>query len=620
MQSSKVFLVVISLNIFALRPADAQVTDSGRAAMTASVTAAKQTLEAGRLPKIAQAEAGVKQAAAAVENYFLPITSTANKEKWIQYVATEPLIQAIDAGESDTKILELAHHCHSRLIANQDGLELAPLRQLRDRVDELMVAVRYKDADKSIKLLDQQLTSFNERIGKLAGIPSAEEAASIAAIAKLIDESNQGTTVLPTIRQLFSRPNVVISVGSALVQQAASQVVQRSRAINDCILGTRVVGNGTLSGLVTAHTMPSFGQARVELILSARFNSQSTGYNGPVRLKTLGDGEVRSSRTVFISEAGVSLSPTATSATLSSKITSIIHPLKIVRKIATKRAAEQKPKADAIARERLRNQVGSEFENQVAQAVANHSTSKRDSAMAKARTTLMRLNLSEPSRMVGSNEHAIFLEATQAAPNQLAAINSAPPLMPGSFDLAIQLHESTVDNVAARILAGRTMSGKQLDRLMALATNAESAVAGDAVDEENFSIDFAKLRPIIFEARDQTVRVGIRGTRFKQGERELARPLEITATYRPVILQDGSSYLERTGDVGVDFPGARRLTISQVALKRSIQNLFGDRFPPTLLEQTLLLPATLPIDSLKNKPLRAQSIDSQDGWLSITAK
>jgi len=544
----------------------------------------------------------------------------------MQYLATEPLVKSLLSDASNDSVLEHAQRTHDRLIGNINGLELAPLRTLRDSIERLMGSIKLQDPEKSIKLIDQQLQSLDERIMKVETVPSAEEAASLAAISRLIGESNQSPTVHVALRHAFSRPNVVVSVGSSLVQKAASQVVSRSREINDCILGTRIVGNGTLQGSVTARTLSSYGQAAVELTLAGCFRSQSTGYNGPVSVKTLGDGDVRSSRTVLISEAGVSLAPTATTASLSSKIISINHPLRIVRKIASKKAAELKPQADAIATERLRKQVGGEFDTQVSQAVATAPSADRQAALAKARTSLLRLNVPEPSRTIGSNEHAIFLEGTQAAGDQLAAIKSAPALTPGSFDLAIQLHESTIDNVASRILAGRTMTGEQLDRLMADVRQPAQAkttpmIQQEATDKDgSFEIDFARFRPIIFEARDQTVRIGLRGTRFKQGERNLSRPLEITATYRASRTNDGRAILERIGDVDVDFPGGRRLTIAQVAVKRSIQKAFDNRFPQMLLDQTLLLPSTLPIESMRGQRLRVSSIDSSDGWLSISAR
>ena len=620
--AGRVLRSVSLIAVLSLGPASlcvAQLADGTRTRLTETFQTARTKLGQRPLPSYDQAEADVLRSSQAVEDYFRPITRQENLDRWKQHLALDDLHGVLQSDATDEEILAKAQLTRGQLIGNAAGLELPALTKLRDDIDQLIVALRFKDGERALKNVDQQLQSLEQRIAELPAIPTADDAASLAALAKLIEESNQAPEVTDVMQSIFYRPNVVVSVGSPLVQRSVSQIVQRDREINDCILGTRVIGTGSLNGTVTAKTLRSVGNASIELTLRGQFHSQSKGYNGPVTLNTVGDGEVMSSRTLFIDEAGISLAPSVTSASLRTRITSINHPLKIVRKIASKKAAQQKPKADAIARSRLQQQVGGEFDEQVTQQVFGASSSDRNARIQEARTMLARLNLPEPRRLIGSNEKAIFLEANQASSDQFSAINPAPPLAAGSFDMAVQVHESTVDNVASRVLAGRTMTAQQLDRLMA-DIGRPPAKDGDESESEPFEIDFARLRPIIFEARDQTVRIGLRGTRFKQGERELARPIEITATYLPVKTADGATYLQRQGDVGVDFPGGRRLTIAQVALRQSIQKAFDERFPQTLLDQAVSLPTTLPIASMRGQQLRSTTVDARDGWLSVLVR
>lgn len=613
---SLVSAILLAVGVFQPAVGYSQLTESDRANLSSTIRSARQTIGQRPLPAFEVVKSKVLASAQGVEDYFRPITSQSNLEQWIRYLRIDPLREALGSGAEDDIVLERAQATRGRMIGNVNGLELPALLRLRDDVDRLITALRFKDTERSIKTIDQQLIALDERLADLQPIPTADETASLAALAKLIDESNQAPQVIGAMRSVFASPNVVVSVGSPFVQRAANQWIDRNRPINDCILGTRVIGQGNLRGSLTARTLSSVGTASVELVLSGTFHSQSIGYNGPVTLNTIGDGEIMSTRTLFISESGISLAPTTTTGNLRTRITSINHPLKIVRKIAKKRAAQQKPQADAIANSRFRNQVGSEFDAQVTQAVAGAPTGKRDEALCEARTTLARLYLPEPSRAVGSSEKAIYVEAFQTANDQFAAINPAPPLAANSFDFAVQVHESTVDNVASRVLAGRTMTRAQLDRLIA---NVGGAPQADA-SQEDFEIDFARLRPIIFEARDQMVRIGLRGTRFKQGDRDLTRPIEITATYLPVKNADGTSFLLRQGEVGVDFPGGRRLTMTQVALRRSIQKAFDERFPPTLLDQAIVVPPTVALETIRGQHLRATTVDARNGWMSVLVR
>jgi hypothetical protein len=151
-------------------------------------------------------------------------------------------------------------------------------------------------------------------------------------------------------------------------------------------------------------------------------------------------------------------------------------------------------------------------------------------------------------------------------------------------------------------------------------TSADSTASGDRDDnqddDENFEIDFSNFRPVVFELRDQKVRVGIRGTRFKQGERELKRPVEITTQYTPARMDNGQMLLVRSDKVDVEFPGTRR-TVQQIALRRAIEKSFSGRFPETLLDRPIAVPSTVQAENLRGRVFQPALIDARDGWMSI---
>ena len=271
--------------------------------------------------------------------------------------------------------------------------------------------------------------------------------------------------------------------------------------------------------------------------LSGCVNSINKGYNGPVVLKTSGIGEVHASRELIFDESGIQLQPTTAQVSLRTEVNAIEHRLRIVRRIAKKKAAEQKPQADIIAKQKLHDRIVEEFTKQTDET-ANVAT---PDLMAKVRPLLQRLDLTEPPRMWGSNDNALFVHSTFRRDDQISTSVSAPPLA-ANFDAAIQVHESVVNNAVAPILAGRTLNEEKVNELMSRAGRTmpeNSSLSEDEEEEPPFEIDFANIRPIIFEARDQRVRIGVRGTRFAQGPRELKRPMEITAVYAPATTLQG---------------------------------------------------------------------------------
>ncbi len=101
--------------------------------------------------------------------------------------------------------------------------------ELRRQVDRFIAASRFSDGEKSIKFIDQQLTSLAERLLEADPIPSAEQASALGAITRVIYESNQSASVPAVMRSAFAQPNVVITVNSGLIQSAAA-----SRAVDRC--------------------------------------------------------------------------------------------------------------------------------------------------------------------------------------------------------------------------------------------------------------------------------------------------------------------------------------------------------------------------------------------------
>jgi hypothetical protein len=643
----------VTLAVGLATPAMAQLPAERIGQLLSETEVARQAIGKQPFPSLQTEAQNVLKGIDGVVQYLTPRTNPENLAKWLSFLQTEPLAQAIERGADREELAVRARAVRSRLIGAHDGLELAAMTTLRSHTDALLASLRFEDEPGSIKLVEQQAEGLTNRLRQVDPIPSAEDTAAIAGIVNLLDQSRQVPGLVAEVRTAFSQPNFVLTVDGQVIEQAVRRPVDQDRDVRDCILGTTVIGRGRLQGTVEGRLMPSRGRVQMDLNLVGQFHSDTIGYNGPVRLPTIGRGQATASRSVWIDENGALLSPTVSSACVDSTITSIQHPLRIVRHIAAKQIAQKEPQAERIAGERLRSQVARDFDKQTSE-VAN----SRGQAVAvaerlgKARSMLTRFDLSEPTRVIGSTSNSVYLEAIQREANQLSACNPPPDwtllrgqgLRPAAESGAnpsatIQVHESLVDNVATRMLAGRTLTGGEIDELLTLtgrprpANTVQATAEGPDEQEEgnegagepmaaeesegSFEIDFSTFRPIICELRDQTIRIGLRGTRFKQGERELKRALEITSTYQPALTEQGEVLLLRAGDVAVDFPGARRLTVQQVAVRRSIQRAFAGRFPETLLDRPLAAPANWQSPAVRGRIFKPALIDARDGWLSI---
>lgn len=597
---------------------EGQLSDMDREQIAGQISSAARSLDPALFPDLAASQAVVLDRVTRARQFFDLKTSPENRDAWLLFLDLDPLVEKIESGEPAPVVGREAIALRHRLIGTAPGLELTVLRSLRDAVEQLIEAVRFRDREKSAQSLAKQLESLAERIRTLDANPSAEDFAVVSTMLGVLESSGQAKTTVQSLRSLFGRPNLVFLVSESMVQSAVNRDVNQSRPVRDCILGTRIVGDATLTGTITAHLLPAIGAARVNVTLAGQVYSKNVGYNGPVRLRTIGHGEVEFWRSLTVNESGITLDPAQSRASLRTRITSIEHKLGLVRKIARKRAAQQKPQVDRIAAERMRMQVGNQFASQMNEA----SSIKPPDPLEKVRPLLKRLSLVEPTRIWSSNEQAICIDTTFRRGDQMSSVVSRPAIM-DAYDVAIQIHESAVDNGFTPVLAGRTLKESQIQNLLGKAgrpIESQLDADGDEKPEPPFEIDFARLRPIVFEARQNLLRVGVRGTRFAQGSRELKQSMEISAAYEPASTEQGTAILLRKGDVDVSFPGRKRLSVSQAGLKRTIQKKFSKVFPSVLLDRPIEIAADAKIKAVRGRVFRPRLVDARDGWLTIAIR
>ncbi len=592
-------------------PVLGQVSQEAREQLATRLGAAKGQLDPALLPSLADSQAALVAAVEATRQDLLRITTADNASAWMDYLDGKPLVEAIEEELPLQQQAALARQLSQRLRRNVPGLDLETIVALRRAVDRLIDAIRFRASERSIELLELQLEGLANRLRTADAIPSTEDMAAISAILGLLADAGQADQLIAEVRGPFSHPNLTIRVGDSLVEEVIRRPVQRSRPVCDSILGTRLVGEATLDGELTGRLVASSQSAQIDLMLDADFHSRNTGYNGPVQLQTVGDGRVQVTRRLVLDQSGPHFDTTSGMAELDTRILCIQHPLKLVRKIAAKKAAQQKPLSERIATGKLRRQVTREFLEETSDQLRQPA----DSPLRQAADIFDRLGLTPPDRDWQTSAEYLTVQIGQGSTSQVRAANP-PPKLEGDYQLVVQLHESLIDNIASTVFAGRTMDQTQIQDLLGKVRPGQPEQAAPSPSDEEvepFEIDFARLRPIILEAREGRLRVGVRGTRFQQGDRQLQRAIEITAQYQPVVGETGRVSLQRIGDVAVGFPGGGRLSISQVAIKSNIQRAFADIFPP----QVLQVPFSVSLPTDRDWSLQTVQINADDAWLSV---
>lgn len=577
-------------------------------------------LDPDRIADVKTAEEFFLKSVDVLRNHLSEKASPERAQAWIDYLKVQPLLEGIEDEESTATLARKAVQINQRATGIAAGLEVTAVRRVRHAANQYANALRFSRKERMLELLGKQLDKFADDWSTVESIPTPGDLETLQLLLDLFERSGQDVDLVRQANATFSKQNIRLIVSGDLVQRSINRQVSKCSPVRDCILGTRIVGNALLSGNVTASLLPSVGSIRLQVALSGNVTSNNTGYNGPIRLKTSSYSQVNATRILSVDESGLRMEPVVVDASLSTNIDRIEHRLRLVRRIARKKAAEQKGQADSIAKRNLIARVAEGFIEETDQAASKPIPD----FMKEVRPVLQRLNFREPSRTIGSTSDSVYLTAMVRQGVQLASPIPAPSV-PSGYEATMQIHESVINNTIGTLLAGRTMTQSELAELAAKSgrvqpdADAESnAGDGEGEKKDEFEIDFDRNRPIIFEARDGKIRIGIRGTRFAQGKRELKKKLEIVATYRPIKTMDGVVLLDREGDAEINFPGTKRLSTTQAGIRGSIKKGFANAFPQILMDKPWAVPATVEAPAIQGRVYRPRYFDARDGWLTLS--
>jgi hypothetical protein len=589
-----------------------QFSGQDRERLIGAIESTESAFDAEQLPDVGAAKADLVSKVAAVEQYFQRATDAENRAAWLQFLELKPITKAIQSSAADSVVMAEARGLRDRLIGMTPGLELSAICNLRDSAFRLYQAISLNSMQG--KRVVATLAALKKLIGELKETPTTEQFAQIGFFVGTISSSGQGDELVHAFREVFGKPNVAVLVGKSLLQKAVDRELTREEPVRQTILGTRIVGTATMTGKVSANLLPSTDSAKIKLGFKADFESDNTGYNGPVRLLTTGTGKIDLARTLNIDSSGFHLSGDKTDVELNTTIDAICHKMEIVRKLAWKAARRQKPQADCIATQRLKQQISEQFEQEASKLNLGSQAGFFD----EGGTALQRLSLATPLHAWSSSEQMLAIDSLFRADHQMGSVD-ARPAIDETFDVAIQIHESAVENACSTVLAGRTLNEKKLDDLLGRIGRGNEGDGDAPSDDEPFEIVFSQLRPIVFEARDQVVRVGVRGRRFTKGTRVLQKALEVTASYKPSKLDDGTVVLKRDGKVDVSF-GGKKLSISEAGMKPVIEKSFGKVFPDVILERAITIAEDANMESLRGMEFRPRLVQADDGWLTIAIR
>ena len=302
----------------------------------------------------------------------------------------------------------------------------------------------------------QAAETYLQRLDKLAAAVAAGAAAGtpdhldpVGPLLARLEESGQAPGAVARIRAAVTRPNLFVEVDEGLLAKAVNRPVNEVSPINDVVLGTRVRGIGRTSGFVRLDFVPSLERAIVDIALDATNESDTKGSQGPVTVRTLGTTKVDARKRLIIDDKRITALPVEARTSTDTRTAGIGVNKKfgqrLIRRIASRKIAEMRPQAEAIAEGQGRGRrCGSSSRRRRPTAISRAS---RD-YQAKFRRPLMERGWYPETAPPHHRAHSrLCVVARKSLADQIAAFTPPPAVDP---DAVISARAPRVDGQQRR--------------------------------------------------------------------------------------------------------------------------------------------------------------------------
>lgn len=526
--------------------------------------------------------------------------SSANEKAWKDYLRWDDLQAQLSAEKPDMRTLE---EIYLKFKGSYAGLDKKQVIEARQALRTYINLAYFSQVDKYKQLFDMQIKSLAEAVKRYSNMATGDDARAIGAILGWLEQGNQVPSSLKTIRNKLDQPNLYASVSRELIAGGIRRPVDQVNPVREIILGTNVRGTAHMVGDVDVKLVPSKNKGLIELSLTGTVSSNNVGVNGPATIYSTGFSTIGASKLLSVDQNGLTPSDAVAHADTTTTFNAICAKMKLIQKIATKRAYQQKSQAEAIASDRTETRVEDRFDAETKELVADANSRLKEKLY---RPLIGRDEFPDAINISTTTDH-LNLEVMQASQSQLAAPGPAPATQDKEADLTLKLHESIVNNYGETFLAGVKLTD---EKLVALLKERGAEIPDElkiTPDTDPWSITFDYKSPIQVVFDNDTVRIGIRGRQFTRGENEVNRTISISADYK-IEKGENGTLLTRTGEVLVDFPTQERLGPLDLTAKTFLRKKFEAVFKQEIVGEGIKLEGqwenagTLRISSLAVTP------------------
>jgi hypothetical protein len=470
---------------------------------------------------------------------------------------------------------------------NEAGLEAAPFLETRALLRTYMNAALYSgNADQTKQAYITRMDDLAKQLESYAKAPKSDTAVAIGRHLGWFDRARQSPQVITAVREQYSHPNLLVEVSHGLFSAGIDDNVEQSQQVTSYILGTSIRGTAIISGRITSVFVPDPDRASFDLLLKGNIFSDNVGTNGPVTIYSTANTSFDASKRVHFDATGFLTDSAVARCITGSNVKSIAARSCLVRKIAWKRVAKNKTKAERLASGQAQRRVAGNFDEQTAEMLAEPETGYTD----RFRKPLIRRGGFPAVMKLSTTLNRLTLKMMQESSFQLAA-PSDPPTIDQGHDLAVRVHESLIGNFSESLLGGVTITDEEMVSMYVEANREVPKDMRITNETEPWAITFARTQPIRVRFQNGSVHIEVHCQSLHRGENypavKLAGEIRISADYKLDVTSGGIQLVRPEGDVQIDFLKGGKVVggIAQAAQKGFLKSKFNSMLKTRMPEE-----------------------------------
>ncbi len=415
------------------------------------------------------------------------------------------------------------------------------------------------------------------------------------------------------LRRPWSHPNSFIFVSSRVANHFVTRDIKEKEFINATIAGAQTSGWMNADCVLTVESRPNPNEAILELKLSGKtYSPHSVSHRGRVTVVGSNSANLVGRTPVILSFDGLKLGQTTAGANVNVQIRDIQMESQLLERIARRQAEKKLPEAEQAGARETEARVRKKLEDQAKPLIEQANATFEE----KVKMPMARLGIMSTPWAGSTDERGVQFCTSEKDPFQLAA-PEPPPTWKDGLDFALCIHNSTLENSAETILAGREIHDKQwLDIIEMLTGRAPRAIWVHS-RTERWSTVLATERPLEMQFHNGCIRVAFNFDEVSHADERHRVNARVEACFHPVIMPDGLM-LHREGNLTIDV-SSQNLSADDVEEVRALlQHKFGGILQEDVYFDGLAPPAGG--FGSKMRQIKLESFRLEDSWCRIGYK